>query len=76
MKRGVFVAICIVYVAFGLYFLRDKLISAELPEKLLNADPWILLFGGLLLIVGGFKFLISKTNSKSQPRYILNPKHR
>ena len=69
MKRSGLVAFGIIYLAFGVYFLRDKLITYELPEKLLSLDPWFLLIGGALLIISGVRFLFAKATVKSTVRY-------
>ena len=69
MKSGTNLVIFIVYVLFGLYFLNSKLVFFVLPETISNVNLWITFAGGVLLILGALKFLMSRTTHRYDPRY-------
>jgi len=57
--RGIFVA---VYFILALYFVNGALNFINLPGFFAKADKWILLIGGIFLILGG-------VNSMRMKRY-------
>jgi hypothetical protein len=42
---------------FGLYFLNYTFEFVKLPAGIDTVNKWIIMFGGVLLIFGGIKFL-------------------
>ena len=60
MKKGALFIIFLIYVLFGLYFLNGQLNLVSIPETFAQGDLWIVFVGGLLLIISGIKFLITK----------------
>jgi len=59
--------IFIVYLLFGLYFLNYKLVFLKLPD-LTKANPWIILIGGILIIIGGINYLRASRRSYRRRR--------
>jgi predicted membrane channel-forming protein YqfA (hemolysin III family) len=51
--RGV---VFFVFLIIGLYFINYSLNLIKLPEFFSGVDKWIILIGGLLLIVGGVNY--------------------
>ena len=47
----------LVYLIFGLYFVNSALGFIALPVFLDSIDKWILLVGGILIIIGGINSL-------------------
>jgi len=52
----------IIYLIFGLYFIdyAFNLLSINflvLPSFLNNVNPWIILIGGILVLIGGINYL-------------------
>jgi len=56
MKKGAFMGF-LVYLVFGLYFLNYSLGFVVLPEFMSKIDKWIILIGGILIIVGAINYL-------------------
>ena len=68
MKRSGLFVIFIVYALFGLYFINSKMPFYVLSEKMLIAHSWIIFVGGVFLIFGGLKFLMSKATPTPRSR--------
>ena len=47
----------LVYVVFGLYFVNSGFGFITFPEFVSGLDKWIILIGGVLIIIGGFNYL-------------------
>jgi len=47
----------VIYVIFGLYFINSGLNLITLPEFFNSIDRWIILAGGILILVGGINSL-------------------
>jgi len=47
----------LVYLIFGLYFINSVFSIIALPEFVVNIDKWIILVGGILVILGGINHL-------------------
>jgi len=62
-RRGTMFAIFVIYVLFGLYFLNSKLNFMKIPESFAGGDLWIIFVGGVLLIIGGIRFVASRRYS-------------
>jgi len=56
MKKGAFIGF-LVYLVFGLYFLNYSLGFVVFPEFMFKIDKWIILIGGILIIVGAINYL-------------------
>ena len=56
MKKGAFIGF-LVYLIFGLYFLNYSLGFVILPEFMSKIDKWVILIGGILIIVGAINYL-------------------
>jgi len=56
MKKGAFIGF-LVYLVFGLYFLNYSLGFVILPEFMSKIDKWVILIGGILIIVGAINYL-------------------
>lgn len=54
-KKGIFGLV--IYVIFGLYFINSGLNLISLPEFFNNIDRWIILAGGILILIGGINSL-------------------
>jgi len=44
------------YILFALYFLNYPFGILKIPESFSSIEPWIIFFGGILLIMGGFSY--------------------
>jgi hypothetical protein len=55
-KTGIF----LIFLIFGLYFLNYSLNFIALPSNFEQVNKILVLIGGGLLILGGFKFLSSR----------------
>jgi len=60
MNKGGFFAIFVIYLVFGLYFLNTQLNFIKIPETFAKGDLWIIFVGGILLIIAGIKFLMTR----------------
>lgn len=49
--------IFLVYLAFGLYFLNYPFNYVEIPEIVSNFNSWIILLGGILILIASIKFV-------------------
>ena len=47
----------IVYFIFGLYFINHTFTFVEFPEFILKIDKWLILIGGILIIMGGINYV-------------------
>jgi hypothetical protein len=47
----------LLYSIFGLYFINSGLGFIILPEFVLNFDKWIILIGGILVLIGAVNYL-------------------
>jgi len=56
MKKEAFIGF-LVYLIFGLYFLNYSLGFVVLPEFISKIDKWIILIGGILIIIGAINYL-------------------
>ena len=54
-KKGVIGLV--IYMIFGLYFVNSGLNLITLPEFVNSIDRWIILVGGILIIIGGINYL-------------------
>ena len=54
-KKGVLGLV--IYAIFGLYFINSGLNLISLPEFFNNIDRWIILAGGILILIGGINSL-------------------
>lgn len=50
-KGGIFWFI--VYLVFGIYFINSSFNFITIPEIISNFDSWIILLGGVLILLGG-----------------------
>lgn len=53
------IIILAVYVIFGLYFINTKFLFLKIPEAITALNEWILVVGGVLILLGGFNYLRS-----------------
>ena len=53
----------LVYLIFGLYFINSAFNFIILPEFVSSVDKWILLIGGILIVVGGINYLRASKKS-------------
>ncbi len=44
----------VIYLVFGLYFLNSGIGFVNLPGFFQEIDKWIIVVGGILIIIGGF----------------------
>ena len=54
------VAIFIIYLIVGLYLLNAPFDFVTIPKFIKGIESWVLFVGGVLVIIGGLKFLLSK----------------
>jgi hypothetical protein len=47
----------LVYLIFGLYFINSALEFIALPDFLDSVNKWIILVGGILIVIGGINSL-------------------
>jgi len=47
----------IVYLVFGLYFINETLKFVAIPKFFSDINSWIILVGGILIILGGINHL-------------------
>ncbi len=52
----------LVYLIFGLYFLNSSLNLITLPDVVNKIDKWIVLIGGILIIIGAINYLRLRKN--------------
>ena len=50
-KGGIFWFI--IYLVFGIYFINSSFNFIKMPEVISNFDSWIILLGGVLILLGG-----------------------
>jgi predicted membrane channel-forming protein YqfA (hemolysin III family) len=50
-KGGIFWFI--IYLVFGIYFINSSFNFIKIPEIISNFDSWIILLGGVLILLGG-----------------------
>ena len=62
-KRGNSFIFFLLYLVLGLYLLNYRIGYIKIPEVLSGWDKWIIFAGGVLLILGSFKFLGSRRNT-------------
>lgn len=61
---GVKLIIFLVYIMLGLYFVNSAFGVVTLPRFVDIIDKWILLIGGILILLGGINYL--RAGKKSQ----------
>jgi len=59
MAKGTMI-LFFVYLVIGVYFLNYALNFVQIPEVISNLDKWIILAGGILILFGGIKSLLTK----------------
>lgn len=52
----------VLYLIAGLYFINSSFNFITMPEFIQSADKWILLVGGILIILGGINYLRAGKN--------------
>lgn len=53
------IAIFVVYLIVGLYLLNYALNFIAIPAFILSIEKWIIFVGGILVLFGGVKYLLS-----------------
>jgi|TARA_B100001079_G_C16245907_1_gene441104 hypothetical protein len=65
-KGGIFWFI--VYLVFGIYFINSSFNFIKIPEVISNFNQWIILLGGVLILLGGINhFRAIRNKNKSRP---------
>ncbi len=59
MARGFGVIGFLIYLIIGLYFLNFPFGWVTMPEFIKGIEKWIIFAGGILVIIGGVKYLFS-----------------
>lgn len=54
-KTGV--VVFLLYLIFGAYFINSAFSFITIPNFVLNFDKWIILLGGVMIIIGGINYL-------------------
>ncbi|MBT96798.1 hypothetical protein CMI49_01730 [Candidatus Pacearchaeota archaeon] len=58
----------IVYLVFGIYFINSSFNFIKIPEVISNFNQWIILLGGVLILLGGINhFRAIRNKNKSRP---------
>lgn len=47
----------LVYLIFGIYFINSSLGFITLPEFISKIENWIVLVGGILILIGGINYI-------------------
>ena len=58
----------ILHLALAIYFINFALGFIEIPEFIRDFDPWIILAGGVLLVIAGLKHLKPKRKKKTKEK--------
>ena len=64
MKRG-HIIIFLIYILSGLYFINAAASFYVIPDSVLQFESYIVLVGGILLILGGINYL--RVSGKKHP---------
>ncbi len=56
MIKGGAITIFLLYLVFGLYFILSSFNFITIPEIILKFDKWIILVGGVLILIGGINY--------------------
>ena len=56
-RKGANMFIFFLFLIFGLYFINSTFSVIAIPEFILDYDNWIILSGGILIILGGLNYL-------------------
>ena len=66
MVRNNGIVLFLIYLLFGIYFINSAFSFIKLPDFFLKIDKWILLVGGLLIVLGAINyFRITRRNRYS-----------
>lgn len=55
-KRGPRLIFILIYVIFGLYFVNYPFQFIKIPAPILGFEQWIILVGGLLILLGAINY--------------------
>ena len=58
-RKSVF--LFLLFLVFGLYLINSGLSFVTMPSFILGIDKWIVLFSGVLLIIGGFMYYMRRS---------------
>jgi len=56
----------VVYLLFGLYLINSSFNFISMPDFIQSVNNWIVFIAGVLVIIGGMKYLKS---NRSYPKY-------
>lgn len=56
MIKGGAIIVFLLYLVFGLYFITSAFNFFTMPEIILKFDKWIILVGGVLILIGGVNY--------------------
>ena len=56
MAKAGAITIFLLYLVFGLYFIMSAFNFITLPDIILQFDKWIILVGGVLILIGGINY--------------------
>ncbi len=59
MARALSIIGFIIYLVVGLYLLNYPFNFITMPSFIVSIEKWILFIGGILVIIGGIKYLFS-----------------
>ena len=63
-KRLREVLVFILYLIFAIYFVNYPIHFLNIPEFFSVAEPWIIFFGGILILLGGIEYLRARKKKK------------
>lgn len=67
MKQGEAFIVFLIYLVFGLYFVTSSLDLVTFPDFMLKIDRWIILVGGVLIVIGGINYLRNRSRLQYLP---------
>lgn len=66
MKKGEAFIVFLLYLVFGLYFITSSLNLVTFPDFMSKIDRWVILVGGVLIVVGGINYLRARNKFQYQ----------
>lgn len=66
MARVFGIVIFIIYVLVGLYLINYPFNFITMPTFIVSIEKWILFIGGILIIIGGVKYLFARRHEGIQ----------
>ena len=63
--KEVKILLFLIYILFGLYFINYGIEFYPIPEIISDVNNWIILVGGILILLGGMNYLRTAKKKKT-----------